>query len=76
MISGGIGPFLWGDLLSWKHPWRLDRLVRRASSVLCCSLDSVAEVGDGGGGVGGDIHVGEPVPPPPGHSDRAGQLFQ
>lgn len=50
MISGGIGPFLWSDLLSWKHPWRLDRPVRRASSVLCCSLDSVAEVGDGGGG--------------------------
>lgn len=43
--------FLWSDLLSWKHAWRLDRLVRRARSVLHCSLDSVAAVGDGGGGV-------------------------
>ncbi|TWW74400.1 RNA-directed DNA polymerase from mobile element jockey [Takifugu flavidus] len=71
------GMVCWSSSITDRDRKRMDRLVRRASSVLGCPLDLVEVVGNGRMMAKlSSCHVEQHVPPPTGHPDSTGQLIQ
>ncbi|TWW64349.1 Acetylcholine receptor subunit delta [Takifugu flavidus] len=76
------GIVCWSSSIMDRDRKRMDRLVRRTSSVLGCPLDSVEVVGNGrmmaklSSMLNNTPPPPHPHPSPPGHPDSTGQLLQ
>ncbi|KAI3358300.1 hypothetical protein L3Q82_014677 [Scortum barcoo] len=71
------GIVCWASSITDRDRRRMDRLVRRASSVLGCPLDSVEVVGNGRRMMAKlSSLLNQHVPPSTGQSDSSGQLLQ
>ncbi|KAI3374204.1 hypothetical protein L3Q82_006060 [Scortum barcoo] len=70
------GIVCWASSITDRDRRRMDRLVRRASSVLGCPLDSVEVVGNRRMMAKLSSLLNQHVPPSTGQSDSSGQLLQ